>query len=164
MLKFLNNNKKDTWKHQWAIPILHSFLWILGLLITTDLFDVQHQYFPNEISTISLGTVIAIFIAEVIITFIDAALEHEDKVLNITFCNYVALFLSTILLSIILMFLACHFCADKDLLAKLFIGLLVLLSAFTKGMEIWLQNNWNRYALDKPKLPELGYYSLNNQK
>lgn len=158
----MNNLMNKIWLHKWGIPILHANLWIMGLLITTDLGGVLKQIFPsiNVQYAISLGAVIVIFLGEIILTFIDCAIEKEDSSLNMTFCKFIALLISTIVAIVVFMFLGCYFLADANMQSwgNFLIGVVIIISATTKGMEVWLQNNWDKYTLDNAKdLPELTF-------
>lgn len=146
-LKDKGNNK--IWLHKWGVPICHACLWMLGLLFTTDFWGVVGRFFPSDYEqyVISLGTVVVIFFGEIILTFIDCAIEKETSLLSMSFCKFIALFITTIVAVVVFMFLGCHFLSDTDMqcLGKYLIGVVILISSFTKGMEIWLQNNWDEY-------------------
>lgn len=77
-----------------------------------------------------------------------------------TFCKFIALLIATIVAIVVFMFLGCYFITDVKTqgFGNLLIGIVILVSATTKGMEIWLQNNWDKYTLDNTKkLPELNF-------
>lgn len=150
------------WLHKWGIPISHAILWIIGLFITTDFSDVLKSMFPSNDAqyAISLGAVIVIFFVEIILTFIDCAIEKENSFLNMTFCKFIALLIATIVAIVVFMFLGCYFIAEENTQWKgnLLICIVILISSTTKGMEIWLQNNWDKYTLDNTKkLPEINF-------
>ena len=151
---------KNGWLHTCGIPIAHAFLWIIGLMVTTDFLNIINSCVIQEHVklAISLGTVIIIFFLEEILTFIDCALEQKNQVLNITFCYYVALLFLITVLIVAFMFGGCYYNSKIDTyyLGKISIGIVILLSAFTKGMEIWLQNNWSVYTLN-PKMPIISF-------
>ncbi|MBR5215700.1 MAG: hypothetical protein IKV80_05700 [Bacteroidales bacterium] len=152
------------WRHKWGIPIAHACLWIIGMFVTTDFLGIVDNWFPDEYKKIafSLGTVIVIFFGEIIFTFIDVVAEQKIKILNIRFCYYVSLLIATIIVVVLLMFLGCHFqsSGNTKLLGDIVIGLLILVSTFTKGMEVWLQNNWDRFTIDIPlRTPILNFPS-----
>lgn len=158
----MNILKNKIWMHKWGIPILHAILWIIGLLITTDFLGILKLVFPSNSAqyAISLGAVVVIFFGEIILTFIDCAIEKENSCLNMTFCNFIASLIATIVAIVVFMFLGCYFIAEADTqwLGKFLISLVILVSATTKGMEIWLQNNWDKYTLDNTnKLPKLNF-------
>ncbi len=162
MSKLEDKSDAKIWLHKWGIPISHACLWMVGLLVTTDFLNVLKQLFSNnsEQYAISLGVVIVIFFGEIILTFVDCAIEKEDLLLNMTFCRFIALFITTIVAVVVFMFLGCHFLSNADIqyIGKCFIGMVILVSSFTKGMEIWLQNNWDKYTIDSPKrVPELNF-------
>jgi len=150
------------WLHRWGIPISHACLWAVGLLVTTDLWGVLKHFFPNSSDqyAISLGVVIVIFFNEIILTFIDCAIEKENLLLNMTFCKFIALLIATIVTIVVFIFLGCHFISDVDMqcFGKILIGIVLFISSFTKGMEVWLQNNWDEYTVDNTKrMPELNF-------
>lgn len=158
----MNNLTNKIWLHKWGIPISHAILWIIGLFITTDFGGVLKLIFPSSSAqyAISLGAVIVIFFLEIILTFIDCAIEKENSFLNMTFCKFIALLIATIVAIVVFMFLGCYFITDVKTqgFGNLLIGFVILVSATTKGMEIWLQNNWDKYTLDNTKkLPELNF-------
>ena len=132
------------------------------MLITTDFLGILKLVFPSNSAqyAISLGAVVVIFFGEIILTFIDCAIEKENSCLNMTFCNFIAFLIATIVAIVVFMFLGCYFIAEADIqwLGKFLISLVILVSATTKGMEIWLQNNWDKYTLDNTnKLPKLNF-------
>lgn len=162
----MNNlkNKSDSKirLHRREIPILHAILWIIGLFITTDFLGILKSMFPDDSVqyAISLGTVIVIFFGEIILTFIDCAIEKENLFLNMTFLKFIALLIATIVVIVVFMFLGCYFHAEVDTRGwgDLLIGIVIFVSATTKGMEVWLQNNWDKYTLDNIKeLPKLNF-------
>lgn len=157
-----NKNDNKNWLHRWGIPILHAILWIIGLFLTTDFAGVLKQIFSSENVqySISLGSVIVIFFGEVILTFIDCAIKRENLSLNITFCKFVSLLILTLVVIVIFMFLGCYFLGKDNMHSwgNVSICIVILTSAVTKGMEVWLQNNWDKYTLEKTKdVPELTY-------
>ncbi len=150
------------WLHKWGVPIAHACLWMVGLLVTTDFWGVLKLFFPNDYDqyVISLGVVIVIFYGEIILTFIDCAIEKEALLLSMTICKFIALLITTVVAVVVFMFLGCYFLSDANMqcLGKYLIGAVILISSFTKGMEIWLQNNWDEYILHNTKrLPELNF-------
>ena len=155
-------DKSKIWSHRWGMPILHACLWVIGLLVTTDIWNVLGTYFPKESEqyAVSIGAVVVIFFLEIVLTFIDCAIEKENLSLNITFCKFVALLITTLVAIVVFMFLGCNFLSrtEMQIPGKIMIAIVILISAFTKGMEMWLQNNWDKYTVDDVnKMPELTF-------
>lgn len=143
----------NLWEHKWGIPIAHALLWTIGIFVTTDLLEIQSKLFtPDEKLAVSLGTVIVIFFGEIVFSFLDVVLEQKIQLLNVTFCRYIALLFAISATIVVLMFFGCHFLFEPDtrITGKVLIAVLIFVSAFAKGMEIWLQNNWERYSVDVP--------------
>ncbi len=148
--------------HKWGVPMCHACLWMAGLLVTTDFWGFLKQLFPNDYDqyVVSLGVVIVIFYGEIILTFVDCAIEKATLLLNMTFCNFIALLMTTVVAVVVFMFLGCHFLSDANMqcLGRYLIGAVILVSSFTKGMEIWLQNNWDEYIqYNTKRQPELNF-------
>lgn len=155
-------DKSKIWRHRWGIPILHACLWVVGLLVTTDIWNFLGTCFPKESEqyAVSIGTVIVIFFLEIVLTFIDCAIEKENLSLNMTFCKFVALLIATLVSIVVFMFLGCNFLSRPEMQSpgKILIVIVILISAFTKGMEMWLQSNWDKYTVDDVnKMPELTF-------
>lgn len=152
--------------HSLGIPIAHALLWLIGILVTTDLLDVLGKWFDKDTQLIvSVATVIIIFFGEIVFSFIDVVLDKKIRYLNANFLYYIAILILAIILMVILMFLGHYFLPNSEtrLIGKFLIGILILDSTFVKGMEIWLQNNWNHYAVDNiyiNKRNNLGYTAL----
>lgn len=152
-----------TWLHKWGVPIAHALLWIIGMLVTVDLFDKIDTWFPERHTKlgISLGTIIIIFFAEIIISFVDVVAENRIRNINITFLYYIALLLTTLILANLLMFLGCYFMNAP--IGKILIFILIFVSAYAKGMEIWIQNNWDKYTVDIPVSSESPIINYENE-
>lgn len=162
VLKMSEVKEGNLWNHKWGIPIAHTLLWIIGMFVTTDVLGVLKQCFPADsvFLAVSLGTVIVIFFGEIIFTFLDVVLEQKIKIINITFFYYLALLIAVVVVTVVLMFLGCYYYAadESKILGQCLIGMLIIVSAFAKGMEIWLQNNWDKYMIDVPsRVPQLSY-------
>lgn len=148
--------------HKWGIPAAHAFLWTIGMFITTDLWDVLSGWFgpdSDSLMAFSLGTIIVIFFGEIIFSFLDIILEQEIKTINVTFCYFLALLVTVLAAIVMLMYFGCYFLPSCPISGKILIGLLIVVSAFAKGMEIWLQNNWERYTVDVPVMNQMNELS-----
>lgn len=136
------------WCHRWGVPIAHALLWIIGMLVTTDMFEVLKQWFPNEVVSlgISMGGVASIFFLEVVFSFLDILIDQKVKFINKSFLGYIALLIVIFVIIVALLFGSCYFLniGFKER-GQLLVGMLIIVSAFAKGMEIWLQNNWDKY-------------------
>ncbi len=139
--------------HRWGIPIAHASLWIVGMFVTTDLLGILNKWFNSDADAVmffSLGTVIAIFFGEIVFTFLDVLYAQEIKALDIGICRFFAILVTILVAIVLLMYLGCYFLSDCPITGKIMLGLLIFVSAIAKGSEIWLQNNWDRYAIDIP--------------
>ena len=146
--------------HKWGIPISHAGLWILGLLVTTDYLGKLKDYFTEEeIYAVSIGTVVVIFFLEIVLTFVDVVIEKKITVLNVNFLKFVALLVTAMVILVVLMFLGCHFLPNDLEAGRVYIRWLIIVSAFTKGMQVWLQNNWSEYVVDVANREPIMNYS-----
>lgn len=145
--------------HKWGIPILHVILWTVGLIITTDFLGIVKTYFSEKEFAVSVGAVIVIFLFEIVLTFVDVVQEKKTEVLDINFCYYVAFLVATIIISVVVLFLGCHFLPSDKEIGMSFIGIMIFVTAFTKGMETWLQNNWSVYFVDVASKNTILHYS-----
>lgn len=147
--------------HKWGIPISHVGLWIIGLLVTTDYYGILKENFSEEeIYAVSIGTVVVIFFLEIVLSFVDVVIEKKISVLNVTFLKYVALLVTTIVVVVVLMFLGCHFLPSNPDVGRGFVRWLIIISALTKGMQVWLQNNWGEYVVDVANREPVLNYSI----
>lgn len=140
-------------EHRWGIPIAHASLWIIGMFVTTDLLGVLDKWFNSDtyaIKIFSLGIVVAIFFGEIVFTFLDVLYTQKIKTLDIEICRFFAFLVTILVATVLLMYLGCYFLSDCPTTGTTFLGLLIVVSAIAKGSEIWLQNNWDRYAIDIP--------------
>ncbi len=123
------------------------------MFVTTDLLGILDKWFNSDalaMMIFSLGTVIAIFFGEIVFTFLDVLYAQQIKVLDIEICRFFAILVTILVAIVLLMYLGCYFLAGCPITGKILLGLLIFVSAFAKGSEIWLQNNWDRYAIDNP--------------
>lgn len=157
---------RNRWAHRWGIPSAHAAFWTIGLFVTTDLLGVLKCWFNTDsygLMAFSLGTVIVIFFGEIALSFIDVLYAQEIKTLNVTICRFFALLVTVLVVVVVLMFLGCYFLPRCPDIGESLIALLIFISAFAKGTEIWLQNNWDRFAVDVPATNqpnELSYTTL----
>ncbi len=131
--------------HQWCVPLFHMLLWAAGLYTTVNVANFLSNILPPNISTtaFSLWMAIILFSLEIIVTLIDIVLKRDITRLNTTILLFIALFLFIFILANIATIF--QFIPHYQIKAGVY---LILFSSGVKGMEIWLQNNIDKFSID----------------
>lgn len=146
--------------HQWAVPIAHAVLLIIGLILTFRGFEWEDK---NWAQLYALGCVFAIFLTEIAITYLDLLTQRErysSDALSIAFKVFCfALFITALTLIVLLNFV--HDSFNKCSINALWQWSFLFLTASLKLLEIWLPNNIDTRIKDKQKEPIISHVSIN---
>ena len=131
--------------HQWCVPLFHMLLWAAGLYTTVNVANFLSNILPLSISTtaFSLWMAVILFSLEIIVTLIDIVLKRDITRLHITIFLFIALFIFIFILANIATIF--QFIPRYQIKAGIY---LILFSSGVKGMEIWLQNNIDKFNID----------------
>lgn len=131
--------------HQWGVPLFHMLLWAAGLYTTVNVANFLSNILPPNISTtaFSLWMAVILFSLEIIVTLIDIVLKRDITRLHITIFLFIALFIFIFILANIATIF--QFIPHYQIKAGIY---LILFSSGVKGMEIWLQNNIDKFNID----------------
>lgn len=140
--------KSETFMHKWGAPLSHGILWALGLCITLNVNGILFYIDPTEKTHegIQLLIVFIIFLFEVAVSFFSTACERRIRAVSIRIFKVIALFV--LIVASTLIAAGIYFiskCSTTQLITAL---ALIGTSSVTKGLEIWIQNNLDEYAVE----------------
>ena len=158
MCYFLNLSPKAT--HQWAVPIAHAMLWIIGLTLTFKGFEWEDKSWTQ---LYGLVCVFSVFVTEIAITYLDLLTQREkysSDALPVALTVFsIALFVTALTLLVLLNFV--HESYNKYSVNTIWLWLFMFLTTSLKLLEVWLPNNIDARTKDKQKGPVVSHVSIN---
>ncbi len=132
-------------------------------MLTTDVIGIWSDYPSNLQLIISLGIIFFIFLFEIALLFADVVLESKIQTFSVSIGYFLAVFIATLAIAMLAVgaYLVLISLSPPDNKAKN--GPLIVfitLSAFAKGMQVWLQNNMDRYNVKLNLEDATGTYVL----